>query len=147
MPIRQKTPQSQVNQYLENQLKQRERVFINVLERIGQECITEARNNGNYIDQTGNLRSSIGYAIFNNGKIISSSSFESIKNGKEGQKQGRDLVKSLVSEFNQNIVLIVVAGMNYAAYVETKRNVISSSELLAKQQAKIILEKLGFVKK
>lgn len=147
MPIRQKTPQSQVNQYLENQLKQRERVFINVLERIGQECIIEARNNGNYTDQTGNLRSSIGYAIFNNGKIISSSSFESIKNGKEGQKQGRDLVKSLVSEFNQNIVLVVVAGMNYAAYVETKRNVISSSELLAKQQAKIILEKLGFVKK
>ena len=70
MPIQQKTPQSQVNQYLENQLKQRERVFINVLERIGQECIIEACNNGNYTDQTGNLRSSIGYAIFNNGKIM-----------------------------------------------------------------------------
>ncbi|MDO5106028.1 hypothetical protein [Capnocytophaga sp.] len=147
MPARQKTPQSQVDKYLADEIARRERVFINVLERIGEMCIVEARTNGDYIDRTGNLRSSIGYTIIKNGRVVSSSSFDAINSATNGKGQSKKLINDLLSEFSKGIALIVVAGMNYAAYVETKRNVISSSELLAKQQARIILEQLGFTRK
>lgn len=147
MPIKQITPQNKIDRYLAEEVAKREKVFIDALARIGEECVTEARENGDYLDQTGNLRSSIGYAIIKNGQVIVSSSFESVRQGSVGQNQGRKLIQSLIPEFGRNIVLVVVAGMNYAAYVETKRNVISSSELLAKQRARTILEQLGFKRK
>lgn len=147
MPIKQITPQNKIDRYLAEEVAKREKVFIDALARIGEECVTEARENGDYLDQTGNLRSSIGYAIIKNGQVIVSSSFESVRQGSVGQNQGRKLIQSLIPEFGRNIVLVVVAGMNYAAYVETKRNVISSSELLAKQRARAILEQLGFKRK
>lgn len=147
MPIKQITPQNKIDRYLAEEVAKREKVFIDALARIGEECITEARENGDYLDQTGNLRSSIGYAIIKNGRIVSSSSFDAVNNAKEGKGQSKKLISDLLPEFSQGIALIVVAGMNYAAYVETKRNVISSSELLAKQRARAILEQLGFKRK
>ncbi|GIM52044.1 hypothetical protein CAPN004_10740 [Capnocytophaga cynodegmi] len=147
MPIKQITPQNKIDRYLAEEVAKREKVFIDALTRIGEECVIEARENGDYLNQTGNLRSSIGYAIIKNGRIVSSSSFDAVNNAKEGKGQSKKLINDLLSEFSQGIALIVVAGMNYAAYVETKRNVISSSELLAKQRARTILEQLGFKRK
>lgn len=147
MPLRQVTPQSQINKHLEQEIQKREKKIIKSLNYIGMTCIAEARNNGNYIDQTGNLRSSIGYAILKNGTPIKTLGFQKVKKGDEGLKKGENLIKSVAYEFGSGYVLIVVAGMNYAAYVETKRNVISSSEILAKQLAENILTKLGFTKR
>lgn len=147
MPAKRITPKSQIDKHLESEIKKREQKLIRVLNYIGMTCISEARNSGDYIDRTGNLRSSIGYAILNNGKIEKISSFQTIKKGTKGKEKGNEIIKNISSDFNYGIILIVVAGMNYAAYVETKRNVLSSSELYAKQQAQIILTRLGFIKK
>ena len=35
---------------------------------VGERCIVEARNNGSYTNQTGNLRNSIGYVVMNRGR-------------------------------------------------------------------------------
>jgi hypothetical protein len=144
MGIHQLTPENQISQYLEEELRKREQVIINVLNRVGMACLNEARNNGSYIDQTGNLRSSIGYAILRDGNISTQSNFQQVKGGSAGKASGNGFVQELASKYNRGIVLIVVAGMNYAAYVETKRNVLSSSELLASRLVPSLLGQLGF---
>lgn len=144
MPIRQITPKADVEAYLQEQLAKREKSIIKTLNFVGITCINEARTNGDYIDQTGNLRSSIGYAIIQNGVVVNQSRFEQVKDGREGKKEGAELLSDLIGRNTQGIVLIVVAGMNYAAYVETNRNVITSAELLAEDLVPKLLRQLGF---
>lgn len=147
MAIRQITPNEDIARYLESEMSRIETVIVNVLNRVGLLCVTEARNNGSYIDQTGNLRSSIGYAVLKNGIPFNTSNFESVKGGAEGSKEGVDFVKQLAGIYGTGLVLIVVAGMEYAAYVETKRNVLTSSEQLAKVLVPQLLGKLGFTRR
>lgn len=70
---------------------------------------------GTYLDQTTNLRNSIGYFIFHNGEMVR-------------EKNEITTNKSLVDGFvkSSGFQLILIAGMNYASYVESKGyNVIS----------------------
>lgn len=144
MPIRQITPKADVEAYLKDQLVKREKSILKTLNFVGITCINEARTNGNYIDQTGNLRSSIGYAILQDGMIVHKSRFEQVKDGKEGKGEGSGFLSDLISRNMKGIVLIVVAGMNYAAHVETSKNVITSAELLAQDLVPKLLRQLGF---
>ena len=144
MPFKQITPQADVEDYLKDQLAKREKSIIRTLNFVGITCINEARTNGDYMDQTGNLRSSIGYAIIQNGVVVNKSRFEQVKDGKDGKKEGAELLSDLISRNTHGIVLVVVAGMNYAAYVETNRNVITSAELLAEDLVPKLLRQLGF---
>ena len=142
MPIQRKTPMREVSEHLEKELAKRKKVIINTLKYVGEQCINDAKYNGDYMDQTGNLRSSIGYLIVDAGVVVSSGGFDKTKEGGEGQSKGKDFSKQLID--SRGIVLIVVAGMNYAAHVETNRNVISSSELLAERIVPQMLRQLGF---
>lgn len=149
MSGRQITPQRQVDMYLQQQLQRRELALLNAFAYVGEACVKEARENGSYIDQTGNLRSSIGYVILRDGVIMNQSSFEQVKgksgDGKEGAGKGEKFMKKLISEYRKGLVLIVVAGMEYSAYVEAKNyNVLTSAEIMAQQMVPLILRKLGF---
>ena len=146
MPIKQTTPMSQIDKYIQQQLKRQERALINTLMYIGEQCVNEARSyNGKaYKDQTGNLRSSVGYVVAIDGKIKATSTFEEILNGQEGAKTGRSYAKQLVAQYPQGAVLIVVAGMNYAKYVSAKGyNVLQSAELKAEKLVPQLLKQLG----
>ncbi len=102
----------------------------------GNKCITEAKNNGSYTDQTGNLRNSIGYVVLYDGVV---------KSSVLANQQGKKLLEELIPKYSKGLVLIVVAGMNYATYVEAKNyNVLTSAELLAEQEVPRMLRKLGF---
>lgn len=147
MPIVQITPQSQIDDYFQKQLALREKAIIQTLNFVGVTCVNEARQNGDYMDQTGNLRSSIGYVVLKDGVVVNKSKFEQVKSGKEGKRDGASFLTELISENLKGIVLIVVAGMNYAAYVETNRNVLMSSELLAERLVPQMLKQLGFIQK
>ena len=122
------------------------RVIANVLCYVGEQCITEARNGGTYTDQSGNLRSSIGYAVLMNGQVIQSDCVDKIKNGDEGVTEGQEYLQSRIKRASKKgIVLIVTAGMNYAEYVEAKEKVVlSSAKLKAPVLVKQILTSLGF---
>lgn len=112
---------------------------------IGEQVLNVARSTNSYKDQTGNLRSSIGYVIAQDGKVVRASSFAQVKQGGNGTEQGRSYAESLAAKFSQGIVLIVVAGMNYAAYVKKKGyDVIDGSELLAEKLVPQMLTELGF---
>jgi len=148
MPFRRLTPMQEIQDYLHEQVKRRERAIIYNLSAIGESCINAARTNGSYTDQTGNLRSSIGYTIVQDGRIIQQSSFQQVKHGTQGTKDGESFARQIVSKFPEGICLIVVAGMNYAAYVSAKGyNVLDSSEDLAERLVPQIMKQIGFTVK
>jgi len=130
-----------IENHLKEQLERKEEAIINTLSYVGEACVNEARIGGQYKDQTGNLRSSTGYVIVKDGRIIRQSSFEQVKEGAKGTKGGEVFAKQLVGKFPTGICLIVVAGMNYAGYVSAKGlNVLDSAEDLADQ----MMKQLGF---
>jgi hypothetical protein len=143
MPIKSITTRSEIEAYLEEQMKRTEKAIINTLAYVGESCINAARIAGSYRDQTGNLRSSTGYVIVKNGQMIHTSSFETEKRGGAGSRDGRLFAEQKAREYGKGIVLIVVAGMNYAAYVSAKgKDVLDSAELTADKLVPQLMEQL-----
>lgn len=145
MSIKKLTPRGAVYQAVQERIRKAKQAIYMALMRVGEECVNYARIHGSYMDQTGNLRSSIGYAVLDNGKIISEKGFIQVKEGAEGVKSGKEFIGDLMSKNSSGIVLIVVAGMEYAASVEAKSyDVISGSELQAEILVPRIMKQLGF---
>lgn len=147
MGIRMTTKLSEVHDMLMREAERVERLTIRALSKLGEQCVTKIRDRAgdkSWYDQTGNLRSSVGYVIAHNKNIIQYSSFNQVKQGSEGVKTGKDLAKELAKRYSNNYVLIVVAGMNYAEFVEAMDNkdVLASTELWAREQVPLMLEKL-----
>jgi len=97
---------------------QNERKFIIALSYIGEDFVNKARSNNTYQDQTGNLRSSIGYVIAKNGRILKRD-YKQIGDGNKGVTDGLNLADKAAAEHPNGIVLIVTAGMEYGLYVES----------------------------
>ncbi|MBP3768387.1 MAG: HK97 gp10 family phage protein [Prevotella sp.] len=134
MPIKRMSPRNALGQYLERKVSDLRRVLLNNLIYVGEEAVKEARQRGRYKDQTGNLRSSIGYCILDDGVPVTFGGFKVVKDGRQGAQQGRKFLDSLISEHSTGLVLIVVAGMEYAQYVEAMNlNVLDSAEQLAER--------------
>ncbi len=147
MGIRMTTKLSEVNDMLMREAERVERLTIRALSKLGEQCVTKIRDRAgdkSWYDQTGNLRSSVGYVIAHNKNIIQYSAFNQVKQGSEGVKTGKDLAEKLAKRYSNNYVLIVVAGMNYAEFVEAMDNkdVLASTELWVKEQVPLMLEKL-----
>ena len=146
MPGKMITPIKVIGDHIKASVEAKMRVIVNTFCYVGEQCIIEARNNGDYTDQTGNLRSSIGYAVVWNGKVVKRDCIDKIKIGEEGVSQGEKYLSDRIRKASKKgIVLIVTAGMNYAEYVEAKGyNVLSSAELKAGPLIKSILTQIGF---
>ncbi|PKO97169.1 MAG: hypothetical protein CVU12_01400 [Bacteroidetes bacterium HGW-Bacteroidetes-7] len=115
------------------------------LQYLGEMCVKHAREvpaSIGFTDQTGNLRSSIGYMIFKNGVAIHEG-FEQVGEGSEGVMAGQALAKRVGSKHTEGIALVVTAGMKYAIHLESKgRDVLTSAESLAKQELPKMVEEL-----
>lgn len=145
MPGRITTPISVIGDKLTSKAEAMMRVIADALCYVGERCLIEARDGGTYIDQTGNLRSSIGYAVVINGQVLQYACAGKVKDGSEGVSQGLEYLRSRIQKASKKgIVLIVTAGMNYAEYVETKRVVLSKAELMAPELVRTMLTQLGF---
>ncbi len=126
----------------------------NVLVTLGSFTVNEAVNrpeSQSFINHTGNLRSSIGYGVYRDGKKVAGGGFQPTEapesNGHLGQWHGRreltrvylgtsEIASAKFSTGGANFRLVVVAGMFYAGYVEAK----PTKEVLA--QAQLECEKL-----
>lgn len=129
------TPQD-VDAFLKSRLKLIDQAIIRRLQVLGEKIVIHARTHGSYTDQTGNLRNSIGYVILKDGRVLDRN-FErtSKRSGKEGPATGQRLAEKMAKNFPTGYVLIAVAGMNYAASVESKgKDVLSSAEIMAKTE-------------
>ena len=127
-----------------------EEQIYKLLQRAGEEFVKIARKKGNYQDNTGNLRSSIGYVIVKDGDILTEN-YELSEEGSErypGMREANRLVSELIPLYNKGWVLIGVAAMPYAKYVEAIDNldVISvateHTEDWIKKQSKTLFDKL-----
>ena len=129
------TPEQQVQAVFEtmaNVLAENMRLELSYL---GQECVNNARDRGeadSWKDRTGNLRSSIGFAFYQEGEKIVESAFNQVGADPTGSKKGKSFVEDLARELSSTYALVIVAGMDYAEYVETKRDVLASTELYAR---------------
>lgn len=107
--------------------------------RVGEEVVAMAKQiqpPKGYTDQTGSLRSSTGYSVAKDGKIVTTS-FQAVKGATEGVQKGKALCEQLAKKYPKGYALIVVSGMNYAVYVESKgRDVLTSAEAAAPPKMK-----------
>lgn len=116
------------------------------LKELGEMCLIEARTNKGYMMQTGALLSSTGYQVFVDGVAVHSQ-FDAASGAQsdaaaKGIKTGQELAEKIGKE-TTGICLVVVAGMNYATYVEAKgKNVLTSAEHLAERELPRMLENL-----
>lgn len=137
MGIQMATPLSEVDRILYKSLEILKDEITKCLVKLGEECIAKIRDRSkeeSWIDRTGNLRSSIGYAVYDYGIKQIESAFQIVRNGNEGSSEGKKMISQLGSEYSNAYALVVVAGMNYASYVEALENkdVLASTELWAK---------------
>lgn len=101
--------------------------LLESFKRAAKEAVENAKSLLTYEDQTGDLRSSIGYVIFHDGEEVAN--YFGATATTEGLTQGLAAARSQTDIYNRpGIVIIIVAGMDYASYVEsTGYDVLSGS--------------------
>ena len=103
MGIRMTTKLDEIHKVLMKEANRVERLTIRALSYLGEQCVSRVRNRGgnkSWYDQSGNLRSSVGYVIAYNGSIIQYSDFNQIKQGSEGVTVGKKLAEELVKRYS-----------------------------------------------
>jgi hypothetical protein len=132
--------QKRYDAFLDQIVKQQ----IKRVQMLGEMCVNHARSipkEQGFEDQTGNLRSSIGYMVFVDGVAIHSF-YNQVKEGSTGVKAGEALAKK-IGQDQRGVCLVVTAGMNYALYLEAKgRDVLTGAEHVAERELPRMLEKL-----
>lgn len=113
--------------------------IMSSLSYLGEQCVIKVRDRtgeASWFDQTGNLRSSIGYAILNEGRKTIESAFQQVLEGSQGAIKSREYINDLARLYSDTYALLVVAGMEYADIVEAldNKDVLGSTELWAKSQ-------------
>ena len=106
--------------------KEMERKRMTVTPQLGQ---------GEYLDDSANLRSSIGYLVLKNGQIV----HQNMKGTSEGVSAAKVALENVPKS---GLQLIGVAGMDYTSYVESKGyNVITSQATMAIVNLQRLLQK------
>ena len=153
MPIVPKFTQDDIKRRIDKFLDVIEKRQIQRLQYLGEMCVKHAKNippEIGFMDQSGNLRSSIGYMVFKNGVAV----HEGFQGTSEGVRAGKNLAIKTGAKYKEGISLVVTAGMNYALALETGRrktrsgeyysarpcDVLTSTELFAKQELPKMVE-------
>lgn len=138
-----------IQAFVKLKLQNGNQAVINAMQYAGETFVRNARiktaAEGGFNDITGNLRSSIGYIIIQNGKQLFEN-FEASGTGTDGETgttKGLEFAQSIGALYNRGLALICVAGMEYAAAVESKgKDVITGSSLLLASQLKELLSQI-----
>lgn len=150
MPIKQLTPQKEIEAMIRKQVADRERAIEYQMAAIGEEVVNLAKETRGYTDRTSNLVSSTGHVLVKNGKIKRAGGFEQVapketEQGVEynGAEKGEAFAEEIAAKMPSGVGIVVVAGMDYAAAVEaTGRNVLGVSEIKARQLVSRFINKI-----
>lgn len=148
MPAESHVDARRIRQRIEASIQNRIRAIVAQLYYIGEECLANARANHLYLNQTGNLCSSIGYAVIVDGQIAHEGQWTATAggqgNGEEGMKKGMEYLHRLAAEQpTEGITFLMTAGMPYAQYVEAMSlDVLDTSEQMAEKKIKEMLNRL-----
>ena len=137
-----------IDKYLSERLDTLDELIIRNLNFLGMKCVSLAKSLDTYKDRTANLRNSIGYVVLKNGRV-KYENFKAEKQGAELSEEsgvliGLEFARDLAKRFSEGYVLIVVAGMQYASYVEDIHHldVLSSAEKLAESEIENVAKKI-----
>ncbi len=143
----------EIRDYLNQEVQKNVHRVIASLQYVGETVVNEIRTShiSDWNDDTGNLRSSVGYIIALDGQPIGMSDFERVdgpnrdKTDVDGSQEGRYYAQGLCNLYPQGIALIIVAGMEYAAYVEAMKNktVLAQGEIVAKSLVAEMITRLN----
>ena len=125
--------------------------FVQILDECVIEEFTEwakqddeyLRSNDGFIDRTGNLRSSLGAGVSNKGQAAFVTSFQTVLNGSRGSSEGRSMLERVISEYPNVIAKVMVAGMDYAQYVEDidTKDVLESRRIQCEREAEDVMKR------
>lgn len=140
MPARTNTPRTQIAAEFAAFEKRMIQKIVYQLQYVGEACAKEARQKHSYRDQTGNLTSSIGFSIAVDGVVV----FESFEGAEEaGNRAGVQLAHDVIKSYPNDVVLVFVAGKDYASHVANRGyDVIDSAETLARKLAPKMLKQI-----
>lgn len=162
-----------VRQTIQRAYELAEAEVIRRLSRLGEECVSMIRDRSaaeSWLDQTGNLRNSIGYVVVRRGDTLHEAGFGAAhtkpqepkaskrgggrKGGKsstiradpaQGAIEGRAVAQRAAEELKgQDYALILVAGMHYAVYVEAMehKDVLAATEVKARAKMPEVARRL-----
>lgn len=98
--------------------------LLEAMDQTANEITNLAKNTDTYTDRTNNLRSSIGFVLYKDGQKVGASFAKTGKgdegNGAAGASRGESVAESVAAKYASGYVVVLVAGMDYAAYVEAK---------------------------
>lgn len=148
MGIECKTSAQDIDEFLRRAARLMKDYLLRALTKLGEECIVKIRDRGaaeSWIDHTGNLRSSVGYSVYDYGVKYMQSSFSTILDGSKGRSEGMRMVNELAQEYTNVFALVVVAAMDYADYVEAinGKDVLESTRIWAQS---VVEQKLNRAK-
>ncbi len=101
-------------------------VLSMMLSELGEKAVTFSKDNKGYKDRTANLKNSISFAVFCDGKLINKviGDIPEPDKVKGGQSQVDSILEEYASKDGvvapKGYTIIVVAGMSYAKHVEDK---------------------------
>ena len=124
-----------------NFTKVKEEDLIRAYAYIGESIVNKARELGDYTDRTGNLRSSIWYGVYKDGELVKVDMSNALPDAKTQIETQQWRIKEYAIE-NDSIVLVVGAGMEYAAFVEGYDFDVLSKSVLSKSQFLAMLKSL-----
>ena len=144
--IKCRTPKAALDKFFQTAMRIVQKEVDKALSYLGAECIIRIRDRRpeeSWNDITGNLRSSIGFAVYDYGKKYIESTFAIVKEGGKGASEGRRMIDELASQYANVYALVVIAGMNYAEQVEAMKNkdVLASTKSWATQQVNDYIKK------
>lgn len=153
MPVRKETSQP-LNQWVEQAHKRQVEAIIDILGDVGLEAVRKMRDERIYTDRTNNLRSSTGYAVIYGGRVVRGGTFEPVTDGNngaeatdgsEGVEAGQTFLQEIIQEEGEQYpILVLMAGMNYAYYVERLGyNVMDSAIDHVRQAVPEMIEAIG----
>lgn len=136
MAIKPKFTPQDINRMLQQHLDHINSGIVTIFQRVGEQFVRDARMGidinsgaypkGDYTDQTGNLRSSIGYIVAHDGVILTQ------KFDYFDPSLNRFIPQLLTNTIGLRWSLIGAAGMEYASYLESMGyNVITSQSMVA----------------
>lgn len=130
------TSASAITNFLNRAASKLQENVLKALSKLGDESVVRIRNRSakeSWVDHTGNLRSSIGFAVYEQGRKFMESAFAQVLAGSYGSTKGKKMVNNLAKEYSKVYALVVVAGMEYAGEVEAldSKDVLASTRIWA----------------
>lgn len=116
MGVRHNIPQA--FRELEKTAERYEQEVVKALVQAGERAAEVARQTRTYEDKSGNLTASIGYGVVHKGTLVAQGGFDE---SLEGGRIGREALQKALDEVRQEqYAVVLVAGMEYATYINRK---------------------------